>query len=72
MLENVAIEDVLFLDIETVPATASLDEISEDMQELWNKKSSNFRSADESSAAKCQLPSTLLLSSINGPINAIF
>lgn len=50
MLENVAIEDVLFLDIETVPATASLDEISEDMQELWNKKSSNFRSADESAA----------------------
>jgi DNA polymerase elongation subunit (family B) len=38
MLEKIDIENVLFLDIETVPAFPSYDQLSERLQKLWNKK----------------------------------
>jgi DNA polymerase elongation subunit (family B) len=41
------IQDILFLDIETVPAAASFDELPERMQHLWEKKSSFFRKEEE-------------------------
>jgi predicted PolB exonuclease-like 3'-5' exonuclease len=47
MLENINIEDVLFLDIETVPAVASYDLMDPVMQALWEKKSKLFRSPDQ-------------------------
>lgn len=39
MLEKIDIENVLFLDIETVPAFSDYSKLSERMQKLWNKKS---------------------------------
>ena len=38
MLEKIDIENVLFLDIETVPAFEEYNQLSERMQKLWNKK----------------------------------
>lgn len=49
MLDNVRLEDVLFLDIETVPATSSYDLLSPAMQNLWDKKSKQFRSPEQTS-----------------------
>lgn len=39
MLEKIDLENVLFLDIETVPAFSDYSQLSERMQKLWNKKS---------------------------------
>lgn len=43
MLDNLKIEDLLFVDIETVSAKASFDDLSEEMQAFWLKKSKFFR-----------------------------
>ncbi len=48
MLENIKPEDVLFLDIETVPGVPSFDKLEKGMQQLWEKKSIQFRTADQS------------------------
>jgi len=40
MLENLQIENLVFLDIETVPQTATFDELTEDARKLWEKKAS--------------------------------
>ena len=48
MLENVKPEDILFLDIETVPVTTAFADLDTDMQALWDKKSFNFRKDDQS------------------------
>ena len=49
MLDNVRVEDVLFLDIETVPAAASYDLLDPAMQVLWDKKSKQFRTPEQTS-----------------------
>ena len=38
MLENIRKNNILFLDIETVPAEQSFSELSDKMKELWAKK----------------------------------
>jgi len=48
MLENVKIEDVLFLDIETVPMVGDFEALSPALQTLWDKKSAYFRKDGES------------------------
>ncbi len=47
MLEHVKIEDILFLDIETVPQHGSFNELSPELQHLWDKKSAFFRTEDQ-------------------------
>ncbi len=47
MLDNVKIEDILFLDIETVPESSSYELLDPLFQRLWEKKSKQFRSADQ-------------------------
>ncbi len=47
MLDNIKIEDVMFLDIETVPVSSSFDSLSTAMQNLWDKKSKQFRTPDQ-------------------------
>ena len=47
MLENIRIEDILFLDIETVPAEALFENLSPQMKNLWDKKSGHFRKEEE-------------------------
>jgi uncharacterized protein YprB with RNaseH-like and TPR domain len=50
MLGNIKIEDVLFLDIETVPQSPSAETLDEHRKLLWDKKSKLFRSPDQSAA----------------------
>lgn len=50
MLDDYKLENILFLDIETVPAYASFDDVPEVFQKLWDKKSSNFRNDEESAS----------------------
>jgi predicted PolB exonuclease-like 3'-5' exonuclease len=50
MLEQYRPEDFLFIDIETVPGFPAFDQLSEAMQELWDKKSSYFRKDDQTPA----------------------
>lgn len=46
MLNNLNITDVLFLDIETVPAVAKFDELSGRFRKLWEKKAENLHRHD--------------------------
>ena len=48
MLDNIKVEDVLFLDIETVPQAPSMSSLEPAMQILWEKKSKLFRNPDQS------------------------
>lgn len=50
LLKDIKPSRILFLDIETVPMVASYDEMPENLRTLWDKKSSYFRSDDESAA----------------------
>jgi uncharacterized protein YprB with RNaseH-like and TPR domain len=47
MLNNIKVEDVMFLDIETVPESSSYDLLNPAMQKLWDKKSRQFRAPDQ-------------------------
>jgi len=47
MLEKVNPEDVLFIDIETVPQAEKLDQLPEHLQKLWLKKASQIAAKDE-------------------------
>jgi 3'-5' exonuclease len=48
MLDNIKVEDILFLDIETVPAVSSYESLDPVMQALWEKKSKQFRTPEQS------------------------
>lgn len=50
MLKKLNLENILFLDIETVPEFAGHNQLSPEMQELWDKKSAYQRN-DESPEA---------------------
>ncbi|HBL78425.1 MAG TPA: 3'-5' exonuclease [Prolixibacteraceae bacterium] len=50
MLENLNIEDVLFIDIETAPQYPAFGEVPEDFQKLWDKKSTYFRTEEQSAS----------------------
>lgn len=43
MIKNIPIEQVLFLDIETVPAFGNWEEVSPEEQKLWDKKTKGQR-----------------------------
>jgi predicted PolB exonuclease-like 3'-5' exonuclease len=47
MLDNIKTEDVLFLDIETVPESSSYELLDPVFQALWEKKSKQFRSDEQ-------------------------
>ncbi len=47
MLDNIRIEDVMFIDIETVPASSSYSLMTASLQALWDKKSKQFRTAEQ-------------------------
>jgi DNA polymerase elongation subunit (family B) len=48
MLDNIRIEDIMFLDIETVPQAPSPDKLDPALHVLWDKKSKLFRSPEQS------------------------
>lgn len=47
MLNQVNVEDILFIDIETVPQYPNFDELDEVFQGLWEKKSTFFRNEEQ-------------------------
>ncbi len=47
MLDKIKIQDVMFLDIETVPDSVSFEILDQRMQNLWEKKSKQFRSPEQ-------------------------
>lgn len=47
MLDNVKVEDIIFLDIETAPAVSDFNLLDPSMQGLWDKKSKQFRNPDQ-------------------------
>lgn len=47
MLDTINIEDVMFLDIETVPQQPSFEGLNPPIQNLWEKKSRQFRTPDQ-------------------------
>jgi 3'-5' exonuclease len=47
MLDNLKVEDIMFLDIETVPESSSFEVLNQAMQNLWDKKSRQFRTSDQ-------------------------
>jgi 3'-5' exonuclease len=50
MLDNIKIDDVMFLDIETVPESSSYELLGSSMQNLWDKKSRQFRTSDKTAS----------------------
>jgi DNA polymerase elongation subunit (family B) len=50
MLTNIKPEDILFLDIETVPAVSQYTDLDPAFQLLWEKKSRQFRNDDQTAA----------------------
>lgn len=50
MIDNLKLNEILFLDIETVPICSSMEEMSESFQKHWEKKSTYFRTADETAS----------------------
>ena len=50
MLDDLKLENILFLDIETVPLTEELGSVSKHLQDLWDRKSSHFRKEEESAS----------------------
>ena len=52
MLEKIRIENMWFLDIETVPAYATFDQVPEKFQKLWEKKARFLGPKDEEQTAE--------------------
>ncbi|TLX76983.1 3'-5' exonuclease [Labilibacter sediminis] len=50
MLDNLKPENILFIDIETVPNQEKFDDLDEDLQNLWAKKAEYFLKEDETPA----------------------
>jgi len=50
MFESISSEDILFIDIETVPQKADFTELPEHFQKLWDKKSGYFREETQNAA----------------------
>jgi uncharacterized protein YprB with RNaseH-like and TPR domain len=51
MLANINIENILFLDIETVPQYASYEDLSEIEKELWGRKAEHLKKNDSDTPA---------------------
>ena len=47
MLSQLNVEDILFIDIETAPQQPNFGELPEIFQQLWDKKSTYFRTDDQ-------------------------
>ena len=50
MLDKINIENVLFLDIETVPQFSNFEDVPQEFKEFWDKKSTYFRSEDQTAS----------------------
>ena len=48
MLETIQLENIFFIDIETVPAVPAFDDLPEGLRALWEKKSAYLRKPEQS------------------------
>ena len=51
MLNDLRLENVLFLDIETVPASSEFNDLTDEEKKLWEKKAENLRRNDPDTTA---------------------
>jgi hypothetical protein len=51
MIDKINLENILFLDIETVPEVQNFSELDDTKQHLWEQKSKYLRKEDESAEA---------------------
>ncbi|MFM1877150.1 MAG: hypothetical protein RLZZ241_16 [Bacteroidota bacterium] len=51
MLDRIRLENILFLDVETVPEQAAYEDLSPETQELWELKTRNLRKEEITSEA---------------------
>jgi uncharacterized protein YprB with RNaseH-like and TPR domain len=47
MLDNISLENILFLDIETVPQADRFENLPEEMKPLWERKASHIKKEEE-------------------------
>lgn len=47
MFDSICTEDILFIDIETVPQYPNLDQAPDNIRHLWDKKSCSFRTEEQ-------------------------
>jgi len=59
MLEKINIENILFLDIETVPMVASYNDLPEEYRKLWDRKAEMLSMNDRRTEKEKQLPEEL-------------
>ena len=59
MLENINIENILFLDIETVPMTSSYEELPDPFKRLWDKKTEQLTRSGKGGVEEKASPSEL-------------
>ena len=50
MLDHIKIENILFLDIETVPQYPDFEKVPDEIKPLWEKKSSFFREEEQTAS----------------------
>lgn len=50
MLDHIKIENILFLDIETVPQYSDFEKVPDEIKQLWEKKSSFFREEEQTAS----------------------
>ena len=50
MLDNISLENILFLDIETVPVSESFDNLPDEMKALWEKKATHIKKENETTS----------------------
>lgn len=51
MLDNISLENILFLDIETVPQRASFEDVPESEREHWIRKAEHLRKSEQDTPA---------------------
>jgi 3'-5' exonuclease len=59
MLDSINIENILFLDIETVPVAASYKDLPENFRRLWDKKAETLIRNDRNSSGEPQSPESI-------------
>ncbi|MCX6252687.1 MAG: 3'-5' exonuclease [Bacteroidetes bacterium] len=59
MLENYNIENILFLDIETVPNVSGYNGLPDNLKKLWNKKAEQLIKNDRNPGPEVQTPETI-------------
>jgi len=59
MLENINIENILFLDIETVPMTGRYEELPDPFKRLWDKKTEQLIKAEKGTGGDQKSPHEL-------------